>query len=113
MSKIAKSKGRTPGRTSASESFLLLHLIVCLDWEIASLSIGATVSLVAIVMFGLAWYEYEARVVLEDQVLTGPTHNRVYGQMLDQQQANLGEIDKAMHQVAAENGGNDGEHAEH
>lgn len=67
-----------------------------------SISIGASVSLVAITMFGLAWYEYEARATLRDQVLVKPTHDDSYNKTLAEQEANLGEIESAMQQVAAE-----------
>lgn len=80
-----------------------------------AISIGATVSLVAITMFGLAWYEYESRVVLRDQVLTGPTHDDAYDRAKAQQLTNLGDIDKAMRDVAAAHGHENGhgEHGEH
>ena len=67
-----------------------------------AISIGATVSLVAITMFGLAWYEYESRVVLNEQVLTGPTHDAAYDEAKAEQLANLGDIDAAIIAVAAE-----------
>lgn len=69
---------------------------------IFAISIGATVSLVAISMFGLAWYEYEARVVLNEQVLQGPTHDDAYDRVRAEQDANLGDIDAAILAVAAE-----------
>jgi hypothetical protein len=67
-----------------------------------AISIGATVSLIAISMFGLAWYEYEARVVLREQVLEGPTYNDAYLRIRDEQEANLGDIDAAILSIAAE-----------
>lgn len=67
-----------------------------------AISIGATVSLVAVTMFGLAWYQYESRVVLKDQVLTGSTHDQAYDQAKAEQLANLGDIDAAIIAVAAE-----------
>lgn len=67
-----------------------------------AISIGATVSLVATVMFGLAWYEYEARKVLTDQVLTGPTHDDAYDKAKAEQLANLGDIDAAILSIASE-----------
>jgi len=67
-----------------------------------AVSIGATVSLLATTMFGLAWYEYEARVVLNEQVLTGPTHDQAYERQRAEQEANLGDIDAAITSVAAE-----------
>lgn len=76
---------------------------------IFAISIGSAVSLVAIVMFGLAWYEYEARVVLNDQVLVKPTHDAEYDKALAEQLENLGDIDKAMHEIAEAQG----HHAEH
>lgn len=72
---------------------------------IFAVSIGATVSLVATTMFGLAWYAYESRVTLREQVLVKPTHDEQYNTRLSEQEANLGEIEKAMHQIAAENSG--------
>ena len=69
---------------------------------IFAISIGATVSLVAISMFGLAWYEYEARVVLREQVLEGPTHDAAYDERKAEQLANLGDIDEAMLKIASE-----------
>lgn len=68
-----------------------------------AISIGATVSLLATTMFGLAWYEYEARRVLNDQVLTGPTHDETYDDRKAGQLANLGDIDGAIIEIAAEN----------
>ena len=67
-----------------------------------AISIGATVSLLATTMFGLAWYEYEAKVVLKEQVLTGPTHNEAYGRVRAEQEANLGDIDAAILAIAAQ-----------
>ena len=75
-----------------------------------AVSIGASVSLVATVMFSLAWYEYERRVVLHDQVLVAPTHGEDYDKALAEQEAKLGDIDKAMHQVAVENSQGHEEH---
>jgi len=75
-----------------------------------AVSIGATVSLVAITMFGLAWYEYEARVVLNQQVLTGPTHDDVYDDRLAEQEKNLGDIDQAMDNIVTAHGGEHGTH---
>ncbi|MEM6256965.1 MAG: hypothetical protein AAGB26_14215 [Planctomycetota bacterium] len=66
------------------------------------ISIGATVSLVAITMFGLAWYEYESRVVLREQVIDGPTHDDAYERRRAEQEANLGDIESAILSVAAE-----------
>ena len=73
---------------------------------IFAISIGATVSLVAITMFGLAWYEYEARVVLRDQVLledgkAAPTHGDAYIRVREEQEANLGDIDAAILSIAS------------
>ncbi|MFK7789164.1 MAG: hypothetical protein AB8C95_06650 [Phycisphaeraceae bacterium] len=67
-----------------------------------AISIGATVSLVATSMFGLAWYEYEARVVLREQVLEIPTHDDAYNRARAEQDANLGDIDTAILSVVAE-----------
>ena len=67
-----------------------------------AISIGATVSLVAITMFGLAWYEYESKVVLREQVLETPTHDDAYNRARAEQEANLGDIDAAILAVAAE-----------
>jgi hypothetical protein len=69
---------------------------------IFAISIGSAVSLVAITMFGLAWYEYEAKVVLREQVLVGPTHDDAYDRVHAEQEANLGDIDAAILSVAAE-----------
>lgn len=69
---------------------------------IFAISIGATVSLLATTMFGLAWYEYESRVVLNEQVLQGPTHDDAYDRVRAEQEANLGDIDAAILWVAAE-----------
>lgn len=69
---------------------------------IFAISIGATVSLVAITMFGLAWYKYEARVVLREQVLEVPTHDDAYLRVRAEQDANLGDIDAAILAIAAE-----------
>ncbi len=66
-----------------------------------AISIGATVSLVAITMFGLAWYEYESRIVLNEQVLSGPTHDDAYEAAKAEQIENLGDIDAAIIAVAA------------
>ena len=73
---------------------------------IFAISIGATVSLVAITMFGLAWYEYEARRTLTNQVLledgkAAPTHGDAYLRVREEQEANLGDIDAAILSVAA------------
>lgn len=76
-----------------------------------AISIGASVALVAITMFALAWYQYEKRVVLHDQVIVAPTHDEAYNKRLAEQEAQLGEIEKAMHEVAAQQGGHAG-HAE-
>ena len=54
---------------------------------IFALSIGAAVSLVATVMFALAWYEYEQRVVLNEQVLSLPMHDELYDQEVAAQNA--------------------------
>jgi len=67
-----------------------------------AISIGAAVSLVAISMFGLAWYEYEARVVLNEQVLVLPMHDATFDRVQAEQEANLGDIDAAILAVAAE-----------
>lgn len=67
-----------------------------------AISIGATVSLLATTMFGLAWYEYESRVVLNEQVLTGPTHDEAYDAIKAEQLANLGDIDAAIIAIAAD-----------
>ncbi|MFN3165721.1 MAG: hypothetical protein ACE37H_01515 [Phycisphaeraceae bacterium] len=75
-----------------------------------AVSIGATVSLVAITMFGLAWYEYESRVVLNEQVLTGPTHDEDYNNRLAEQEKNLGDIDQAIDHVVTAHGGEQGQH---
>lgn len=69
---------------------------------IFAISIGSAVSLVAISMFGLAWYEYESRVVINQQVLVLPTHDDAYDRALAEQEANLGDIDAAILAVAAE-----------
>lgn len=69
-----------------------------------AVTIGATVSLVASVMFALAWYEYEAKVVLREQVIETPTHSPAYNDRLAEQEANLGDIDKAMAAVAEAQG---------
>ncbi|MGB0766928.1 MAG: hypothetical protein ACPGYV_04395 [Phycisphaeraceae bacterium] len=69
---------------------------------IFAISVGATVSLVAITMFGLAWYQYEARVVLNEQVLEGPTHDDAYDRRLEAQLKNLGDIESAITAVAAD-----------
>ena len=67
-----------------------------------AIAIGATVSLLATTMFGLAWYEYESKVVLKEQVLTGPTHDNTYDRVKQEQVENLGDIDAAILSVAAE-----------
>jgi hypothetical protein len=67
-----------------------------------AISIGATVSLLATTMFGLAWYEYEARVVLREQVLEGPTHDDAYDRVRAEQEANLGDIDAAILSIASD-----------
>lgn len=72
-----------------------------------AISIGATVSLVAITMFGLAWYEYESRVVLREQVLEkdgmpAPTHSDAYERIRAEQEANLGDIDAAILSIASD-----------
>jgi len=74
---------------------------------IFAISIGASVSLVAISMFGLAWYEYEAKVVLREQVLEedgmpAPMHDAAYERARSAQMENLGDIDAAILSVAAE-----------
>lgn len=69
---------------------------------IFAISIGAAVSLVAITMFGLAWYEYESRVVINEQVLVLPTHDDTYDRILAEQEENLGDIDAAILAIAAE-----------
>ena len=78
-----------------------------------AVSIGATVSLVAIVIFALAWFEYEQRVVLKDQVLTGPTHDVEYDKHLAQQQANLAGLDEAKNKIVAEQAMHDGHQGGH
>lgn len=78
-----------------------------------AISIGATVSLLATTMFGLAWYEYEARRVLNDQVLTGPTHDDIYEARKAEQLANLGDIDTAMIAIAAEHAKDHADHEGH
>lgn len=78
-----------------------------------AISIGATVSLLATTMFGLAWYEYEARRVLNDQVLTGPTHDETYEARKAEQLANLGDIDAAIIAIAAENVKDHSDHEGH
>ncbi len=70
-----------------------------------AISIGATVSLIATVMFALAWYQYEARVVLRDQVINTPMHDQAYDRELQAQLANLSKIEEAMDAVAAEQAG--------
>jgi queuine/archaeosine tRNA-ribosyltransferase len=67
-----------------------------------AISIGATVSLLATTMFGLAWYEYEAKKTLNQQVLVGPTHTDSYDRAKAEQMENLGDIDAAILSVAAE-----------
>lgn len=67
-----------------------------------AISIGAAVSLLATTMFGLAWYEYEAKRILSQQVLVGPTHSETYEQAKQEQLNNLGDIDAAILSVAAE-----------
>lgn len=67
-----------------------------------AISIGSTVSLLAVTMFGLAWYEYEAKVVLREQVIDTPTHDAGYERHLAEQEANLSGIDKAMAEVAGQ-----------
>ena len=84
---------------------------------IFAISIGATVALVAITMFGLAWYAYESRDVLRDQVLVGPTHDDAYEKRKAEQIANLGDIDAAILAIAADHAktkpqGHDSAHGE-
>ena len=80
---------------------------------IFAVSIGAAVSLVAIVMFALAWYEYEARVVLNDQVIDAPTHDALYEQRAAEQRANLEGIESSVQHIVSENGPDQGhEHGE-
>lgn len=67
-----------------------------------AISIGASVSLLATTMFGLAWYEYEAKRTLTKQVLVGPTHSETYDKAKQEQLNNLGDIDAAILSVAAE-----------
>lgn len=73
-----------------------------------AISIGATVSLVAVSMFGLAWYKYEARVVLNEQVFldkdgnAAPMHDDAYMRVRAEQDTNLGDIDAAILSIAAE-----------
>ena len=73
-----------------------------------AISIGAAVSLVATTMFGLAWYEYEAKVVLREQVFEGedgkpaPMHDASYERAKAAELENLGDIDAAILSVAAE-----------
>lgn len=72
-----------------------------------AITIGATVSLLATTMFGLAWYEYEAKRTLTNQVLlkdgkAAPTHNAAYDAIKAEQLANLGDIDAAIIAIAAE-----------
>jgi|GEM_PF-2395528 len=66
-----------------------------------AIAIGSAVSLVAISMFGLAWYQYESRVVISEQVLSQPMHDQNYDKHLAQQIENRGDIDAAMAQVVA------------
>ena len=72
-----------------------------------AISIGAAVSLVATTMFGLAWYEYEAKVVLREQVLEedgkhAPMHDATYERAKATEMENLGDIDAAILSIAAE-----------
>ena len=73
-----------------------------------AVSIGATVALLATTMFGLAWYQYESRVVLNEQVLVdedglpAPTHDQAYERELAKQEANLGDIDVAITSIVVE-----------
>lgn len=76
-----------------------------------AVSIGASVSLVAITMFALAWYQYESRVVLTDQVIETPTHDPAYDAALEAQKKNLVKVDEAIAAIAAEQG--HGAHGEH
>ena len=69
-----------------------------------AISIGAAVSLVVAVMFALAWYEYEDRVVINDHVLSAPMHTDDHNKTRAEQEANLGDIEKAMLQVATSQG---------
>lgn len=79
---------------------------------IFAISIGATVSLVAIVMFGLAWYQYESRVVLRELVIETPTHTESYERIKAEQMQSLGDIEAAMLSVA-KSGGDEGHGSDH
>lgn len=54
-----------------------------------AISVGSIFALVASVVFGLAWYEYEARVAIREQVLETPSHPAEYEAALEAQEANL------------------------
>lgn len=68
-----------------------------------AISIGSTVALLATTMFGLAWYEYEKRVVLNEQVLTSPTHDPTYMKFREEQDAGLVGIEDAIKAIVEQN----------
>lgn len=100
-----------------------------------AISVGSVFAMVAITVFGMAWYEYEDRKVINARVEAAPMHNEAYearyGEGADSVQSQnlnrtgtetvqpVGEsvpvtftytpIDRAMEQVVADHGG----HVEH
>ncbi len=99
-----------------------------------AISVGSVFAMVAITVFGMAWYEYEDRKVINARVEAAPMHNEAYearygagadsvqmqnlnrtGSMTFQPERGMPEtvtytpIDRAMEQVVAANGG----HVEH
>lgn len=99
-----------------------------------AISVGSVFAMVACTLFGMAWYEYEDRKVINSRVEAAPMHNETfearYGEGADSVQSrNLNRtgtetvqpdggmpevltytpIDRAMEQVVADHGG----HVEH
>ena len=90
-----------------------------------AISIGSVFALVASVVFGIAWYAYQDKVTLREQVLTEPTHPVQYETMIKTHREHLQQtgtetvpgmgaqaqptvyqrmpIDQAMQEVVAEN----------
>jgi len=67
-----------------------------------AIAIGSVVALIVSVMFGLAWYEYENRVVLQDNVIDSPTHDDIFDARMAEQRSHLQGIDEVIEHMAME-----------
>lgn len=59
-----------------------------------AVAVGSIFALIASVVFGLAWYEYEQRVALREQVLSEPTHTAEFDAVIQQQTGDLHRTDQ-------------------